>query len=81
MDRRAVPDEEDLAPDLAQENPQKAYHSVAVVAVLAHLQEEASVERHATNGEKMILAEFDTQTRRVAPWRPRSHGVRQQVER
>src|SRR5215469_17448765 len=43
MDRRAVPDEEDLATEFAQEDSQKADHGVAVVAVLAHLQEEPSV--------------------------------------
>src|SRR5215469_2955841 len=56
MDRRAVPDEEDPAAEFAQEDTQKAYHGVAGIALLAHLQEEPSVERHAADGREMILA-------------------------
>jgi hypothetical protein len=37
MDRRAIPDKEDLATEFAQEDTQKAYHGVAVIVLLAHL--------------------------------------------
>jgi hypothetical protein len=49
MDRRAIPDEEDLARDLAQEDAKEAHYRMAVIAALAPLQDEASVERHATD--------------------------------
>jgi hypothetical protein len=47
--------------------------------VLAHLQEEPSVERDPTDGREMLLAEPDVQTGRCAAWRPRAHGMRQQA--
>lgn len=81
MDRRAIPDKEDLATEFAQEDAEEPDHGVAVIAVFAYLQEEASVERDATEGREVVLAAPDVQTRRFAPWRPRAHGVRQQVER
>jgi hypothetical protein len=61
MDRRAIPDEEDLATDFAQEDTQEAHHGVAVIVLLAYLQEEPSVERDATDSGEMILAEPDAQ--------------------
>ena len=76
MDRRAIPDEEDLARDLAEEDAQKAHDRVAVKAVVAYRQEEASVKRHAPHRGEMFRAELDAETRCLTTWRPRGAHVR-----
>ncbi len=43
MDGGTIPDEDDPAPHLAQQHPQKAHYRHAVIAPLAHLQEQAPV--------------------------------------
>src|SRR5712691_6678995 len=43
MNGRAVPDEQDRAPDLAQEHAQEADHRLCIVGSWAHLQEQSPI--------------------------------------
>jgi hypothetical protein len=49
MDEQAIPDEEDLAAELAEEHAQVANDRQTVIALLTHVQEEAPIERNATD--------------------------------
>src|SRR5713101_3326400 len=44
MDRRAIPNQQDLARDLAQEDTQEAYYPQCIVGSRAHLQKQPPIE-------------------------------------
>src|SRR5215472_3784739 len=80
MDGRPIPDEEELAPDLAQEDAQEAHDVRAAIGVVLCLHKEAAVGCQSPDRGPMLAREQHAQHRRLPPWRPRPHGHGEQVE-
>jgi hypothetical protein len=80
MNRRAIPDEQQLPADLAQEHAQKADNRFTVVVVLTHLQEQAPIQRDGADDREVVVGEGHAQDGGLATWRPGTHGHRQQIE-
>src|SRR6266849_1024802 len=75
-----IPDQEQLARDLAQQHAQEAHHIGRVVGMVLGLQEQPSVGGQGTNRRQMVMRERHPQNRGVAPRRPGAHRPRQQVD-
>src|SRR5258706_13727791 len=80
MDRRAIPDDEQLAGDLAQQHAQEAHDIGRVVGMVLRLQEQPPVGREPPDGGQMVMGQRHPQHRRPPARRPRAHGHRQEVE-
>ena|SRR2546426_11118192 len=80
VDGRAVPDEDDLAGDLPQEDTQEAHHRCGVIGSRTYLHEQAPIQRDPADRRKMIVREFDPQQWRLSTWGPGAHGHRQEVK-
>lgn len=59
MDRRPIPDDQQLATEFAQQHAQKAHHIVRVIGSLLGLHEQATVGGDATDGGEMVVGEQD----------------------
>src|SRR5260370_14787156 len=80
MDRRPVPDDQQLAAHLAQQHPQEAHDVVGVIRPLLGLHEQAALWRDPADGREVVVGERRRQGRSLPTWRPGPHGPGQQVE-
>src|SRR5260370_42681986 len=80
MNRRAMPDDHELAWDLAEQDAQKAYHRLAVVVVVPHLEKQAAIKRDPADCREMVMGQLDTQHGRLPAGGPRAHRQREQIE-
>src|SRR5258706_4699492 len=80
MNRRAIPDQEQLAGDLPQEHPQETDNVRRVIALLLGLQEQPPIGGEAADRRQMVMGQRHPQDRGVAPRGPGPHGHGQQVE-
>jgi hypothetical protein len=80
MNGRAVPDDEQLPADLAQQHPQEPHDRCPIVAILTHLQEEASIEGDGADGGEMVTREGHAQDGSLPPRRPGADRKWEQIE-
>ena len=70
MDRSAVPDDQELAGDVAQEVLEEAHDIRALVGVVLHQHEQAPLRRDAADGRQVVAAQ-----RQAEDWRLPARGV------
>src|SRR5258708_15468731 len=80
MDGRAIPDDQQLAADFAQQQAQEADDIGGAVSMLLGLHEQAPGSGDAADGREMVMGERHAQEGRLPAGRPGPHGQRQQVE-
>src|SRR5258708_1379688 len=80
MDRRALPDDEQLAGDRAQQHAQEAHDIRRVGGLVVRLQEHPPVGREPPEGGQMVRGQRHPPHRRPPARRPGAHGPRQEVE-
>ena len=80
MNRRPIPNHEQLAWNLAQQVPQELDDLGAPKRALADLEQEPPVMGEAADDREMIAGTAHPQDRRLPPWRVRAHQARQQIE-
>src|SRR5215468_1399704 len=80
MDWRTIPDDEELAGDLAQEQAEETHHIGAVVGLRLRLHQQAMVRRDGRNGRAMIPGQRYPQDRGLPLSRPGADVMRQQIE-
>lgn len=80
MNRRPIPNHQQLARNLAQQMLQKADDLRAAKRPLPHLQEEPTVVGEAADDGEMVTSTADPQDGRLAPWRVGAHQARQEIE-
>ena len=80
VDRRAIPDEHDLAGNLAQEHAQETHDGFRIIRVGAHLHEQSPIERDTADRREMIARQLHAQNRRLPPWSPGADCHRQQIK-
>src|SRR5258706_9079290 len=75
-----IPDDEEFAAHLAQEQAQETDHLGTVIGPRLGLQEEAPVAAEGADGRAMISGEGDAQHGRLPTARPGPHVMREQIE-
>src|SRR5258706_1532969 len=80
VNRRPVPDHEQLTADRAQQHAQEADNIGRAVGVILRLHKQAPVGRDAADGGEMVMGERHAQDGGLSPWRPGAYGQGQQVE-
>jgi hypothetical protein len=80
MNRGAVPDDEQFAGDLAQEQPQEADDIGRVVGAVLRLQKDPSRWGERADGREVVMGQRDAQHWRLPAGRPRAHGQGQEVK-
>jgi hypothetical protein len=80
IDRRSIPDDEQLAADLAQQHAQEAHDIERAIGVVLRLHKESPIGRETTHDGQMATGQRHAQERRLAVQRPRPHGHGKQVE-
>ena len=65
MDRRAVPDDQELAGDVAQQVPEEAGDIRALVGTVLHQHEQAPLRRDAADDRQVVAAQRETEDRRL----------------
>ena len=80
MNRRSIPNNQELAGDLAEQELEKADNIFAAVGVILHLHEQTAIRGDAADRGQVITRELHPQDRRLPLWRPGADGHRQQVE-
>ena len=68
MNGRAIPDDQQLASQMAEQMPQEAHHVLAMEGGLPDHPEELALGGDAADGREVILGEGDVQGGRLAPW-------------
>jgi len=80
MNRGPIPDDEQLARNLAQHHAQKVDDRLPVIAILAHLQEQAPIQGDGADGREMVVGEWHMQDGGLSARRPRAQRQGQQIE-
>jgi hypothetical protein len=80
MDRRPIPDHEQLARNLAQQVPQELDNLGAPKCALADLEEEPPLVGQAADDREMIAGTRHPEDRRLPPRGVGAHQARQQIE-
>jgi hypothetical protein len=80
MDRGAIPDDQELAREVAQQVPEEAHHVRALEGAGQDLQQQAPLRGEAADRREVVARERDGQGRGVAPRGVGAHPGRQQVE-
>jgi hypothetical protein len=80
MDRRPIPDHEQLARNLAQQVPQELDDLGPPKRPLADLEEESALMSQAADNGQMIAGTGHPENRRLAPRRVGAHQARQHIE-
>lgn len=80
MDRCPIPDDEQVAWNLAQQETQEANHILGIIGMILRLHEQPSLSSKASDSRKMIPRQFHTQHRSVSSGSVGPHSHRQQVE-
>lgn len=81
MNGRTVPDDQQLARDLAQKPLQKAHDIWPFVRVILHVQEQPSIWRQPPNRREMVTGQRHGQDGCLPNWRIGAHGHRQEIKR
>lgn len=58
MDRRAIPDHQQLTRELAQQQAQKLHHLLSIVGMILRLHEEFAISADRADGREMIARQF-----------------------
>jgi hypothetical protein len=80
MDRRAVPDHQDLAWDVLQQMLQKAHHCLTAIRPPLHAHQKPTLRRQRADGGHMITRHGNAQDRRLTSWCVGADPRREQVE-
>jgi len=80
MNRRPIPDDQQLAADFAQQDLEETHDIRRAVGMILGLHVQAPVGGNAADGGEVVVGERDPQQRRLAAGRPGAHDVWQQVE-
>jgi hypothetical protein len=80
MDRCTIPDDQELAGDVAEQMLEKADDVWALVRSLLHLQEQPPVRSDATDDREVIPAQRQSEDGCLAAWGIGPDGGREQVE-
>ncbi len=80
VDRRPIPEDQQLARDVAPQMIEEADHFGARDRRLMDLEVQPLVQAHGADDREMIAAEGMTQDRRLAPWRVAARYRRQEIE-
>ena len=80
MDRSAVPDDQELAGDVAQEVLEEAHDIRALVGVVLHQHEQAPRRRDAADDRQVVAAQREAEDGCLATRRIRSDGPGEQIE-
>ncbi len=65
MDRRAIPDHQQLARDLTQQQAQQAHHLLSIVGMILRLHEEFAIGTDRADGREMIAGQLHPQDGRL----------------
>lgn len=80
VNRRTIPDEQELARDLAQEDTKKAYHFHCIVGTRTHLQKQPPIGSNTADRREVIVRERDTQNRGLSMWCPSPYCHWQEIK-
>src|SRR5579885_156577 len=80
MNGCSIPDDHNLAANLAQENAQEAHDRLAIIGSRAYLQEESSIGGDAADGGEVVAGQRHAQDRCLPSWCPGAHRHRQQIK-
>jgi len=80
MDCGSIPDHQEFAGDLSQEQLQEANHVRAFVRMVLGLHEYPSFWSDATDGREMVTGQFDSYERRLAHRSIRAYSHRQEIK-
>jgi len=80
MDRSAVPDDQELAGDVAQEVLEEAHDIRALVGVVLHQHEQAPRRRDAADDGQVIAAQREAEDRRLPAWGVGPDRAREEIE-
>ena len=80
MDRRAVPDHQELAGDVAQEVLEEAHDIRALVRVVLHQHEQAPGRGDAADDRQVVAAQGQTEDRRLPAWGVGPDRTREEIE-
>jgi hypothetical protein len=69
MNRRTVPDHQQLAGDVSQQMLEEADHLGAIERVVLHAQQQSAARGDAADGGQVVTGEREAQRWRVAAWR------------
>lgn len=81
VDRRAVPDDQQLALNFAQKHLQETHDIRACIRVILNLQEQSAIRRQPTYGRQVVTGQRDGQDGGLSHRRIGSHSHRQEIER
>jgi hypothetical protein len=80
MDRRAIPDHQQLAGNMAQQMAQEAHHILAAQGPLLDQEQELAIRGNTTDGREVIFGQGNPQDGRLAAGRIAPHPTGQQIE-
>jgi len=80
MDRSAVPDDQELAGDVAQQMLEEAHDVRALVGMLLYVQEQAAVRGDAADDRQVVAAQGQTEDRRLPAWGVGPDRTREEIE-
>jgi hypothetical protein len=69
VDRRTVPDHQQLASDVSQQMLEEVDYLGAIERVVLHAQQQSTTRRDAADDGQVVTREWEAQGRRVAAWR------------
>lgn len=80
MDRRAIPDDQELAGDVAEQVLEEAHDIGACVRPFLHQHQQPIVRRDRADDREMIAAQRQTEDRGVPPWGVGADRAGEEVE-
>lgn len=80
MDRRAIPEHQEFAGDVAEQVLEEAHDVRALVGVLLHVQQQSSIRGDAADDRQVIAAQRQAEDRRLAARGVGPDGAGQQIE-
>ena len=80
VDRCAIPDHQELAGNLAQQEAQEAHDGLRIIGMVLRLHEESPIRGDPANRREMIPGQLHPQHGRLPTWRVGAHCHGQQVK-
>ena len=80
MNRHSIPNDQELAFDLPQQQAEEPNDIFAPIGAVLHLHEQPAIGGDAADRGQVISRELHPQDRRLPSWCPGADGHRQQVE-
>lgn len=80
VDRRAVPDDQQLARDFAHQHTQEAHYPCRIVGFLPDLHEQPAIQGYTADRREVVARQLGPQDKRLAAWRPSTYRQGQQIE-